>query len=157
MAASALVAVIIASLGVIYIVRTLVVRPLKTAVTAANRLAEGDLTAPIEVTGSDEIGQLLGAMKNMHEKLRQVVDDVKTVSGHVGSWSQELSGRGGADVPGRNGPGIVSGAGVGLRRGNERHHPAERGQRGSRPRRSPRNRRPTPSRATRPCPRPWSL
>jgi methyl-accepting chemotaxis protein len=91
MAASALVAVIIASLGVIYIVRTLVVRPLKTAVAAANRLAEGDLTALIEVTGNDEIGQLLGAMKNMHEKLRQVVEDVKTVSGHVGSWSQELS------------------------------------------------------------------
>jgi methyl-accepting chemotaxis protein len=91
MAASALVAVIIASLGVIYIVRTLVVRPLKTAVTAANRLAEGDLTARIEVTGNDEIGQLLGAMKNMHEKLRQVVEDVMTVSGHVGSWSQELS------------------------------------------------------------------
>jgi methyl-accepting chemotaxis protein len=91
MAASALVAVIIASLGVIYIVRTLVVRPLKTAVAAANRLAEGYLTALIEVTGNDEIGQLLGAMKNMHEKLRQVVEDVKTVSGHVGSWSQELS------------------------------------------------------------------
>ena len=91
MAASALVAVIIASLGVIYIVRTLVVRPLNTAVTAANRLADGDLTVPIEVTGNDEIGQLLGAMKNMLEKLRQVVADVKTVSGHVGSWSQELS------------------------------------------------------------------
>jgi methyl-accepting chemotaxis protein len=91
MAVSALVAVIIASLGVIYIVRTLVVRPLNTAVTAANRLADGDLTVPIEVTGNDEIGQLLGAMKNMLEKLRQVVADVKTVSGHVGSWSQELS------------------------------------------------------------------
>jgi methyl-accepting chemotaxis protein len=91
MVTSALVAVIISSLGVIYIVRTLVVRPLKTAVAAANRLAEGDLTALIEVSGNDEIGQLLGAMKNMHEKLRQVVEDVKTVSGHVGSWSQELS------------------------------------------------------------------
>jgi methyl-accepting chemotaxis protein len=91
MVMSALVAVIIASLGVIYIVRTLVVRPLKTAVMAANRLADGDLTVPIEVTGNDEIGQLLGAMKNMLEKLRQVVADVKTVSGHVGSWSQELS------------------------------------------------------------------
>jgi methyl-accepting chemotaxis protein len=91
MVTSALVAVIIASLGVTYIVRTLIVRPLNTAVAAANRLAEGDLTVPVEVTGNDEIGQLLGAMKNMHEKLRQVVADVKTVSGHVGSWSQELS------------------------------------------------------------------
>jgi methyl-accepting chemotaxis protein len=91
MVTSALVAVIVASLGVTYIVRTLVVRPLKTAVAAANRLADGDLTVPIEVTSNDEIGQLLGAMKNMLEKLRQVVADVKTVSGHVGSWSQELS------------------------------------------------------------------
>ena len=91
MVMSALVALIISSLGVIYIVRNLIVRPLITAVTAANRLADGDLTIPIEVTGKDEIGQLLGAMKNMHDRLQQVVSDVKTVSGHVGSWSQELS------------------------------------------------------------------
>ncbi len=91
MSVSALLAAIIAALGVSTIVRRVIIRPLITAVTAANRLAEGDLTVPIEVTGSDEIGQLLGAMKNMHDKLRQVVADVKTVSGHVGSWSQELS------------------------------------------------------------------
>jgi len=92
MVISALVAVIISYLGVTYIVRTLIVLPLNKAVTAADRLANGDLTLPIEVTGNDEIGRLLGAMKNMHEKLRQVVTDVKTASGHVGSWSQELSG-----------------------------------------------------------------
>jgi len=88
---SAVVAAIFAALGVYLLVRKVIVLPLRAAMTAANRLADGDLATPIEVTGNDEIGQLLGAMKNMHEKLRQVVAEVKTVSGHVGSWSQELS------------------------------------------------------------------
>jgi methyl-accepting chemotaxis protein len=91
MAVSALIAVFVASLGVTYLVRTMVVRPLNKAVSVANRLADGDLSVPIEGTGTDETGQLLRAMKNMLEKLRQVVSDVKTVSGHVASWSRELS------------------------------------------------------------------
>lgn len=91
MAASAVIAVIVVSLGVLYSVRKLIVGPLDEAVTAAKRLSEGDLNFPIEITTNDETGKLLKAIKDMLEKLRDVVAEVKNVSGHVASWSQELS------------------------------------------------------------------
>ena len=91
MALSGIIAVLAVSLGVLLLVRRVIMQPLKRAVAAANRLAEGDLTVPIEVTSRDETGQLLESMKNMLERLREVVSDVKTVSGHVASWSQELA------------------------------------------------------------------
>jgi len=92
MAASGAIAVLVVSLGVLLLVRRVIMQPLQRAVDAANRLAQGDLTSPIEVTSQDDIGQLLASMRNMLERLREVVSDVKTVSGHVASWSQDLAG-----------------------------------------------------------------
>ena len=91
MSVSAGIAVLFASFGVLYSVRRMIVRPLDGAVLAANRLAVGDLSAPIAVTSNDEMGQLQTAMKNMMEKVQEVVADVRTVSDHVATWSQELS------------------------------------------------------------------
>ncbi len=45
--------------------------PIKKGVEVANRLAEGDLGVEIEVKSRDETGQLLSAMKNMVERLKQ--------------------------------------------------------------------------------------
>jgi methyl-accepting chemotaxis protein len=91
MAVSGFIAVLVVALGVLLQVRHVIMQPLKRAVDAANRLAEGDLTSPIEVTSRDETGRLLESMKNMLGRLRDVVSDVKTVSGHVASWSQDLA------------------------------------------------------------------
>ncbi|MBI4330012.1 MAG: HAMP domain-containing protein, partial [Chloroflexi bacterium] len=68
-----------------------ITRPLSTAVYVANGLAEGDLTLSIEVDSLDEAGQLLAAMKNMVEKLQEIVTDVTALADHVASGSQELS------------------------------------------------------------------
>ena len=65
--------------------------PLAVGVAVANKLAEGDLTLSIDVTSKDETGQLLLAMKNMLEKLREIVLDVKAASDNVASGSQQLS------------------------------------------------------------------
>jgi methyl-accepting chemotaxis protein len=51
--------------------RTLV-SPLLEAVTAAGRLAEGDLDAPIATGRSDEVGHLLGAMREMTAYLHEM-------------------------------------------------------------------------------------
>ena len=48
-----------------------ITRPIRKGVDIANRLAEGDLDVEIEVKNQDETGQLLSAMKNMVERLRQ--------------------------------------------------------------------------------------
>ena len=61
------------------------------AVNVANDLSEGSLMARVQVTSSDETGQLLQAMKNMVEKLRTVVDSVRTASDNVASASRQMS------------------------------------------------------------------
>ncbi|WP_075795836.1 HAMP domain-containing methyl-accepting chemotaxis protein [Massilia putida] len=62
-----------------YFISRSVTRPLDTAVQAANRLAEGDLKIDIEVTSTDETGQLMRSMKNMIAKLTQVIEGQRRV------------------------------------------------------------------------------
>jgi methyl-accepting chemotaxis protein len=81
---------IIGLVGGVFITRS-ITRPITAAVAVSNRLAQGDLTATIEVSSSDETGQLLAAMKSMVERLKNVVADVKTAADNVASGSQELS------------------------------------------------------------------
>lgn len=65
--------------------------PLNIALNVSNQLAEGDLTANIEVTSKDETGQLLAAMQNMVNKLSQVVTEVRSASDSLSSASEEVS------------------------------------------------------------------
>ncbi len=81
----------ILSIFITFLITKSITRPLDEAVTASNRLAEGNLMVDIEVKTADETGQLLAAMKNMLEKLRTVVADVKGASDNVASGSQQLS------------------------------------------------------------------
>lgn len=48
-----------------------ITRPISEGVDVANRLANGDLSVNIEVKNTDETGQLLNAMKNMVERLKE--------------------------------------------------------------------------------------
>jgi methyl-accepting chemotaxis protein len=73
-------------------------RPLAEAVRVADRIAEGDLTVHIEVTGTDETGRLLSAMRGMTLRLRQILGEVResavalaSASAQVSSSSQHLS------------------------------------------------------------------
>ncbi len=49
-----------------------ITRPLKEGVEVANRLAENDLDVEIKAEGADEPAELLSAMGNMVQKLRQI-------------------------------------------------------------------------------------
>ncbi len=86
----ALIAVIV-SIGITLFITRSIVAPVNEALGVSGRLAQGDLTFNIEVKSQDELGQLLGAMKNMVEKLKTVVGDVKTAADNVASGSQQLS------------------------------------------------------------------
>ena len=48
-----------------------ITKPISEGVDIANRLANGDLSVDIQVKKTDETGQLLGAMKNMVERLKE--------------------------------------------------------------------------------------
>jgi methyl-accepting chemotaxis protein len=74
-----------------YLVTKSIVRPLGNAVDVAGQIADGNLTAHIEIESKDETGQLLAAMKNMVEKLKDVVAEVKTAADNVAAGSQQLS------------------------------------------------------------------
>jgi methyl-accepting chemotaxis protein len=65
--------------------------PVYQGVTFAQQLADGDLTARLEVRQKDEIGVLAEAMRDMQEKLVGVVRDVQSASSNVASGSREMS------------------------------------------------------------------
>jgi methyl-accepting chemotaxis protein len=55
-------------------------RPLNVALDVANNIAKGDLTTDIQVTSTDETGQLLGAMKHMSESIKAMVADANMLA-----------------------------------------------------------------------------
>ncbi|MBI2353753.1 MAG: HAMP domain-containing protein [Deltaproteobacteria bacterium] len=84
-------AAILSAIGIAFFTTRGIVRPLNEAVGVANSLAGGDLTVNVEVRSKDETGQLLGAIRNMVEKLKQVVGDVISAADNVASGSRQLS------------------------------------------------------------------
>ncbi len=68
-----------------------VVRPLRVAVSVANKVAAGDLTTTIEVDGKDEPARLLEALRTMQENLENVVSGVRSNAEGVASASAEIA------------------------------------------------------------------
>jgi methyl-accepting chemotaxis protein len=66
-------------------------RGLARAGTLAQSVAGGDLTQTASVTSHDEIGDLIGHVNAMVERLRVVVTDASSASDNVSSGSEELS------------------------------------------------------------------
>ena len=65
--------------------------PIGEALTAVNRLADGDLTVRITDTSKDETGQMLQAMSEMIGKLTKVVTDVNSGAQALASAAEEVS------------------------------------------------------------------
>ena len=77
-----------------------IVRPLRTAVAIARKVADGDLTAQIDASAKDETGQLLQALKDMNTSLLNIVgevrsgtDSIATSSTQIAAGNQDLSSR----------------------------------------------------------------
>jgi len=66
-------------------------RGINRAVKTVQTVAEGDLTEFAAITTRDEIGDLLGHVNSMIERLRGVVADALSASDNVSSGSQQLS------------------------------------------------------------------
>jgi methyl-accepting chemotaxis protein len=64
---------------------------LNRASDAVRSVADGDLTKTVDITTKDEIGDLLGHVNIMIERLRGVVSDAISASENVSAGSQELS------------------------------------------------------------------
>jgi methyl-accepting chemotaxis protein len=57
----------------------------------AQKLAEGDLTTDIDVDQKDEIGKLASALRNMSDKLKEVVANIQNGADNIAAASQQTS------------------------------------------------------------------
>ena len=64
--------------------------PLKEAVSIANRIADGDLTVKMATKRQDEAGQLMHAMQNMVEHIRNMIAKTVDISSAIASASRQL-------------------------------------------------------------------
>ena len=93
-------ATLLAAIVVAWAITRSIVRPLHDSVGVAQRVAAGDLTSRIVVTGRDEAGQLLGALREMNDGLARMVTQIRAGAesiavgaGEVAAGNQTLSSR----------------------------------------------------------------
>jgi len=77
-----------------------ITRPLNRAINVARTIASGNLTSTIVVNSTDELGQLMLAMKDMNDSLlkivsqvRQGTDTIATASSQIAAGNMDLSSR----------------------------------------------------------------
>ena len=85
-AASIIIALILAAL----ITRS-VVLPVNEALAIARKVAKGDLSSDIQITSTDEMGQLLAALAEMNNNLNKIVSSVIDSSGSILTGSQQIT------------------------------------------------------------------
>ncbi len=89
-----------AGAGIAWFVSRSITRPIDAAVRVAKTVAAGDLTSQIDVTTTNETGQLLQALKDMNGSLKNIVSQVRSgtatiasASGQIASGNIDLSSR----------------------------------------------------------------
>ncbi len=65
--------------------------PLQQAISIAQRVAEGDLTAQIEVRSTNEFGQLIQALYGMNSSLARIVRDVRAATYTIDGASDQIA------------------------------------------------------------------
>ena len=74
-----------------WVITRLIVAPLRSVIHVAQQIAAGDLSATIEVTRRDEIGQLMLAMQQMGAGLSTIVSGLQAGIEQLASSAQSLS------------------------------------------------------------------
>ncbi|AIY40253.1 Methyl-accepting chemotaxis protein I (serine chemoreceptor protein) [Collimonas arenae] len=95
-----MIAIVLLGIGLASWIARVVAQPLGFAVEVARRVADGDLTASIEVRSRDETGMLMQALKDMNQSLQKIVGEVRsgtdtiaTASSQIAAGNQNLSQR----------------------------------------------------------------
>ncbi|OPZ59247.1 MAG: Methyl-accepting chemotaxis protein I [Deltaproteobacteria bacterium ADurb.Bin510] len=89
---------VLAGFGLSLLISLSIARSLGKSVDFVSRIADGDLTAAIDLEQQDEVGQLATTMQGMSEKLNYMVnqirlnaDEVTSGSGEIRSSSEQLA------------------------------------------------------------------
>ncbi|MEI7816104.1 MAG: methyl-accepting chemotaxis protein [Desulfuromonadales bacterium] len=87
---SILLAALILSIVLAVIIVRSITKPVSELVIMNERLANGDLTISISVTGADEVGQLADSSRRVVENLKEILNKVSDTSSQVASASNQL-------------------------------------------------------------------
>ncbi len=68
-----------------------IVRPLKQAVSTTERIARGDLTANVDTSRHDEVGDMMRGLQNMTESLRRLIAEVRSGATTIQQASAEVA------------------------------------------------------------------
>lgn len=75
---AATVLALVAGAAMAWVITRSISRPLRQAVVLARTVAGGDLSAQIDVRGTDETAELLGALREMNHQLVRVITEVRS-------------------------------------------------------------------------------
>jgi len=78
--------------GMAVLIARMISRPISEAAGIAKQLSDGNLTARITVTSSDETGVMMDAMKTMIERLNQIIGEVRGSADNLSSAAEQVSG-----------------------------------------------------------------
>lgn len=74
-----------------WVITRQITRPLQDTLNAVQRIAEGDLTASVQVDRRDEMGQLQQGIQHMATTLRELIGGIRDGVGQIASAAEELS------------------------------------------------------------------
>jgi methyl-accepting chemotaxis protein len=79
-------------MGLLYLmIAKLVVKPMKSLESMAERASEGDLTVRINVEGQDEIGRTSESFNTMFDRVGEVIQSVKTAVAGITTGTSEIN------------------------------------------------------------------
>ncbi len=74
-----------------YFVAAMISRPMIKGVSFAQTVAQGDLTADMDIDQGDEVGMLADSLRDMVQRLKEVVREISTAGQNVSTGSQQMS------------------------------------------------------------------
>ena len=83
--------ILIVSFGAFLFMNRVVLRPLRAVSDSFDKIANGDLTVRVETNSSNEIGQLMAAVKRMQESLTRTVSAVRRGVDEINVGAREIS------------------------------------------------------------------
>ncbi len=78
-------------LGIGYFIAQLISKPLLATVGVLEKVAEGDLTAQLDLDTGDEVGKMAGALNRATESIRATLTEVRTSADNMSNSAQQLA------------------------------------------------------------------
>ncbi|MBN1182145.1 MAG: HAMP domain-containing protein [Bacteroidales bacterium] len=83
--------VILVSIGFIVLLVNLIAKPINKGVAFAQKVADGDLSAKLDVNQKDEVGVLANALNLMVERLGEIMTNIIAGANNIAAASQQMS------------------------------------------------------------------